>query len=105
MSTITHDHDDADRLTIACPGCIQRVKDDQREAALQEAPLRTISVEWSTRVRGTVEFEAKALPGEDADDVADRNQALIADMIEESYIDRWAMADIEWGEVQFKGTP
>lgn len=97
-----HDHADPDRLMIGCLGCIQRVKNDQRQAELEDAPLRTISVEWSTRVRGTVTLELKALPGEDAEDVAERNHAAIADAIEDAYIDRWSTADIEWDDVEFE---
>jgi hypothetical protein len=101
VNTISHDHVD-DRLTIGCLGCIQRVKDDLRAAELEEAPVRRISVGWSTRVRGTVSLEVKALPGEDAEDVAERNHQAIADAIEDAYIDRWASSDIEWDDVQFE---
>jgi hypothetical protein len=104
VTVLTHDHTD-DRLTIGCLACIQRARDAERAAELDAAPLRTISVEWSTRVRGTVSLQVKALPGEDADEVADRNHQAIADAIEDAYIDRWASIDIEWDDVQFEDKP
>jgi hypothetical protein len=36
MTSPAHTHDDVDRLTIACPGCVERVRQDQAEAAFEE---------------------------------------------------------------------
>lgn len=102
MSAIAHEHPDPDRLTVGCLGCIARVKGDQRNAALAEAPIRRICVEWRSTVRGTVSIEVRALPGEDAEEVAARNEQGIADAIEDAYIDRWASTDIEWDDVSFE---
>ena len=101
--TKRHDHDDPERLYIGCAACIARVKEDQFAAALAEAPTRRIEVEWHTTVRGTVSLEVSALPGEDAETVAERNEQLVADAIEDAYIDRWATVDIEWDDVSFVG--
>lgn len=72
-----HIHDD-DRLTFACPGCIDKVKADQFAAALAEQPDRPLTVNWATELQaGTYTLQVKYLDNEQPRDVADRNIHLL----------------------------
>lgn len=75
-----HTHDD-DRLTFACPACIDTVQEDQRRAEILEQPERPLTVAWSINTHGIVTIDAKYLDDEQPSDVAERYQDVIADAI------------------------
>ena len=75
-----HTHED-ERLTFACPACIERVQADQHRAAIQEEPNRPLTVAWSASNYGTITIEAKYLADEEPFDVAERNYDRIHDAV------------------------
>lgn len=77
---IEHTHD-GDRLTFACPACIEKVNNDQHLAAVAEQPDRPLTVAWSTSQHGTVTIDAQYLDTEQPADVAERNYSKIIDAV------------------------
>lgn len=102
---VKHTHD-GESLTFGCQACIDRVQRDQRQAELDEAPERPISIEWiATAIdRGTVVLDAKYLHGEKAGDVAERISDEIHEMIAE-VVDfpgsdwDWEIVNVEFDDV------
>ena len=98
---IGHDHADADRLTFGCAGCIARVREDQRLAAIAELPLRKLTVRYRATIveHGTVTLEVHADKDESAGDVADRNADEIDELIASDLMGSGDY-DIEYDDVE-----
>lgn len=71
---MNHTHP-GDRLTFGCPACILNVKRDQRLAEIAEQPEQpvTFAYEATAHHSGDITVDLRYLPGEDVNDVIERN--------------------------------